>query len=294
MHSTRRLCIDGLSDLGVRRRNNEDAWWAGQLGGEHRFMDPGSDPLRLPSGAGAPPILLLVSDGVGGANAGEVASQMAVTLIPTELTRTPAALARPESAPQAIHLALQVADEAIKRKATEPDFEGMGATLSLLCFVGTEAAYWGQAGDSRVYVCRRGELRQISRDHSPVGRLRQDGRITEEEARRHPQRNQIDQSLGDPIKPFQPDVGAEQLRPGDVFLVCSDGLSDGLFDREIKQLLAGVRSAGDVRPAVQQLVARAKEASGRDNITAIVALVENTEGETADAKRGPWRKLAHS
>ena len=84
-----------------------------------------------------------------------------------------------------------------------------------------------------------------------------------------------------------------QLRPGDVFLVCSDGLSDGLFDREIKQLLAGVRSAGDVRPAVQQLVARAKEASGRDNITAVVALVENTDGETAGAKRGPSRKLAH-
>jgi protein phosphatase len=293
MHSTRRLCVDGLSDLGVRRRNNEDAWWAGQLNGEHRFMEPGSDPLRLASEAGAPPILLLVSDGVGGANAGEVASQMAVTLISGELTRAPAALARPESAPQAIHLALQVADEAIKRKATEPEFEGMGATLSLLCFVGTETAYWGQAGDSRVYVCRRGELRQISRDHSPVGRLRQEGRITEEEARRHPQRNQIDQSLGDPIKPFQPDVGAVQLRPGDVFLVCSDGLSDGLFDREIKQLLAGVRSAGDVRPAVQQLVARAKEASGRDNITAVVALVENTDGETAGAKRGPSRKLAH-
>jgi protein phosphatase len=293
MHSSRWLCLDGLSDLGVRRRNNEDAWWAGQLGGEHRFMEPASDSLRLASEAGAPAILLLVSDGVGGANAGEVASHMAVTLISEELTRARAALAQPESARQAIHLALQVADEAIKRKATEPEFAGMGATLSLLCFVGTEAAYWGQAGDSRVYVCRRGELRQISRDHSPVGRLRQEGRITEEEARRHPQRNQIDQSLGDPIKPFQPDVGAEQLRPGDVFLVCSDGLSDGLFDREIEQLLAGVRSAGDVRPAVQQLVARAKEASGRDNITAVVALVEDTEGETAGAKRGPWRKLAH-
>jgi protein phosphatase len=116
-------------------------------------------------------------------------------------------------------------------------------------------------------------LRQISRDHSPVGRLRQEGRISEAAARRHPLRNQIDQSLGDPSSHFQPDTGIEKIHPGDVYLLCSDGLNDGLWDREIEEILAGVRTMADVRPAVQLLVGSAKKASGRDNITAVLALV---------------------
>ena len=104
--------------------------------------------------------------------------------------------------------------------------------------------------------------------------MRQRGEITEAEARRHPLRNQIDQSLGDPVATFQPEVGVEQLRPGDVYLVCSDGLSDGLWDHEIRRILTAVRRPAEVRPAVRQLVAGAKQTSGRDNITAVVALVE--------------------
>lgn len=285
------LCIDGLSDIGVRRQNNEDAWWAGQLPGERRSMEAGGTPLRLAAGAQAGPVLLLVSDGVGGANAGEVASQMAVSLISAELERRAAALTRAESAAAAIVAALRVADEAIKAKAREPGFEGMGATLSLLCFAGPAAAWWGQAGDSRIYVCRRGHLRQISQDHSPVGRLRQEGKITEKEARQHPQRNQIDQSLGDPVNTFKPDTGVEKIQPGDVYLLCSDGLSDGLWDREIEHVLAGVRHADDVRPAAQKLIADAKQASGRDNITAVLALVAGPAPAAAAARPGLWHRL---
>jgi protein phosphatase len=75
------------------------------------------------------------------------------------------------------------------------------------------------------------------------------------------------------MNPFEPDTGVEEAQPGDVFLLCSDGLSDGLWDREIGQILAAVHQAADVRPAVQQLVGRAKTASGRDNITAVVAFL---------------------
>jgi protein phosphatase len=287
------LCIDGLTDIGVRRQNNEDAWWAGQLPGERRSMETGEAPLWLAAGAQAAPVLLLVSDGVGGANAGEVASQMAVNLISAELERRAAALTPPESAQAAILAALRVADEAIKAKATEPGFEGMGATLSLLCFAGLGTACWGQAGDSRIYVCRRGHLRQISQDHSPVGRLRQEGKITEKEARQHPQRNQIDQSLGDPANTFKPDTGVEKIQPGDVYLLCSDGLSDGLWDREIERVLAGVRQAADVRPAAQKLIADAKQASGRDNITAVLALVTESAAETTAVRPGFWHRLLH-
>jgi protein phosphatase len=222
-----------------------------------------------------------VSDGVGGANAGEVASQMAVTLISAGLAQSAGALAQASSAEDAILAALRSANDTIKTKAMEPGFEGMGATLSLLCFASGDSAYWGQVGDSRIYLCRQGLLRQISRDHSPVGRLRQQGKITEEEARRHPQRNQIDQSLGDPMNPFEPDTGAEKVEVGDVFLLCSDGLSDGLWDREIGQMLAAVHQAADVRPTVQQLVGRAKTASGRDNITAVVAFLAGPDPAAA-------------
>jgi protein phosphatase len=273
MDSATTLCIDGLTDLGVRRLNNEDAWWIGQVGGSSCFMEPGSAPLSLPIESLQQPAFLIVSDGVGGANAGEVASQMAVTLISAGLAQSAGALVQSSSAQDAILAVLGSANETIKTKAAEPGFEGMGATLSLLGLASGGSAYWGQVGDSRIYLYRAGVLRQISRDHSPVGRLRQQGKITEEEARRHPQRNQIDQSLGDPMNPFEPDTGVEEAQPGDVFLLCSDGLSDGLWDREIGQILAAVHQAADVRPAVQQLVGRAKTASGRDNITAVVAFL---------------------
>ena len=161
----------------------------------------------------------------------------------------------------------------------------MGATLSLLCFAGRTEACWGQLGDSRIYVCREGRLRQISRDHSPVGRLRQEGKISEAEARCHPLRNQIDQSLGDPSKECRPDIGIESIRPGDVYLLCSDGLNDGLWDQEIAEILAKVRTMADVRPAVRRLVGLANLASGRDNITAVLALVANP---SVPATMGNW------
>jgi len=285
------LSIDGVTDLGVRRKNNEDAWWAGQLPGEHRSMQDSGPPLTLAVGPPAQPVLLLVSDGVGGANAGEVASQMAVNLIAEDLGRRAAEVGTPAAAPAAILAAFTVADEAIKSKATEPGFDGMGATISLLCFLDSTTACWGQAGDSRIYVYRHGRLRQITRDHSPVGRLRQEGKITEKQARQHPQRHEIDQSLGDPGKTFRPDTGFEAIEAGDVYLLCSDGLSDGLWDHEIEQLLGRVRHRADVRPAAQKLVAGSKAASGRDNITAVVALVETSEAEGGGPRASFWQRL---
>ncbi|MDD2765145.1 MAG: protein phosphatase 2C domain-containing protein [Opitutaceae bacterium] len=290
MDSQTSLHIDGLTDVGTRRHNNEDAWWVGQPGGGYVFMEPGDELLHV--AVGGAPVLLLVSDGVGGSNAGEVASQMAVSLISNELGHKSGALLDPNSALETIRAALHNANAAVAAKAAEPGYDGMGATLSLLCFAGPDAVYWGQAGDSRIYVCRHGRLRQISRDHSPVGRMRQQGEITEAEARQHPLRNQIDQSLGDPSNSFSPDVGAENVQPGDVYLLCSDGLSDGLWDREIEQILATIQGPGGVRPAVRRLVAEAKQASGRDNITAVVALAEGrTPAGASLPQPALWRRL---
>lgn len=289
MASTISLCVDGCTDVGNRRPNNEDAWWAGQAGGRHASMVPGPQPLTLSADQG--PSLLIVSDGIGGSNAGEVASQMAVNLVSAELLREPGALGDARTAGFRIRACMEAADLAIKAAATEPGFDGMGATLSLLCISGTGLASWGHAGDSRIYVCRSGKLRQVSRDHSAVGKLRQRGEITEAEARRHSLRNQIDQSLGNTESPFEPDVGSEAAMHGDVFLLCSDGLSDGLWDHEIESILAGIRSQGDVRPAVVRLVQSAKEASGRDNITVVVARAQDKADPGPGAQAGSyWRR----
>ena len=263
----------GLTDVGNHRRTNEDAWWAGQLGEPFSSAEKPGEAAAFRCAAA--PVLVIVSDGVGGANAGEVASQMAVTGIPGLLAARRVDLAVASSAKEAIRAALQTTDIAVKAKSIEPGLSGMCATVSLLCVVGPRFGWWGQAGDSRIYRCRDGRLEQISRDHSPVGRMRHEGWLTEAQARHHPLRNQIDQSLGDPINPFAPDVGSLEMEPRDIYLICSDGLSDGLWEKEIEEALARVRTAADVRLVAEHLVAAAKQASGRDNITVVVLLVED-------------------
>ncbi len=271
------LCFDGLTDTGNRRRNNEDAWWAGQLGGQCMFMEPASASITLDLADG--PVLLLVSDGIGGANAGEVASQMATTQLSSALAAKIPELTDAASAQAAIRLCMEEANTAISKRSLEPGFDGMGATLSLLCFASRPVVCWGHAGDSRIYRFHGGQLRQLTLDHSPIGRLRRAGKLNEAEARTHPLRNQIDQSLGDPEASFAPEIGAEPVESGDIFLICSDGLSDGLWDKEIAEVLGKIRTTDDVRPAVQQLISRAKASSGRDNITATLALVPRPHNE---------------
>jgi protein phosphatase len=273
------LHLHGLSDIGNRRQNNEDAWWAGQPGGAFASIEAVSAPLRLACDTN--PVIAMVCDGVGGANAGEVASQMAVARLADEIRARRDVLVQTAAAGAALLAALQAADAAIKAKAAEPAFAGMGSTVSLLCFTAPGIAWWGQAGDSRIYRYHAGKLQQISRDHSPVGRMRQGGVISEEEARRHPMRNQIDQSLGDPVNSFRPDVASLEFAGGDVFLLCSDGFTDGLWEREVAEGLARVRGPSDLQAVVQDMVAQSKKASGRDNLTAVVCLVESPAANPA-------------
>jgi len=144
----------------------------------------------------------------------------------------------------------------------------MGATLSL-AWVTPEWLYFAHLGDSRIYYLPQGgALTQLTHDHSHVGWLRRTGRINEREARTHPRRNALQQALGAGHQILDPHLGAVGHRPGDRFLICSDGLVDGLWDRRIEEMLREV-PAGDVNHA-QLLVNEAVEASGRDNTTAVV------------------------
>lgn len=256
----------GASDVGMMRDNNEDAWWAGNMvqpSAGNQDASIGSIPLAGGAWLG-------VCDGLGGANAGEVASRLAVTETHVGLS----ALERGDVSIAQAHESLINTNQAINREAlTNMSWLGMGSTIS---FIWAEAggALLGQVGDSRIYRLRDKRLKELTPDHSPVGRLRQSGRLTEAEARIHPSRHVIDQCLGGDDGGLMPDCLPVDLQLGDVLLLCSDGLTDGVCDAELGSMMGEVadrlRQPSDT---AQLLIKSANRLSGRDNVTVIVARV---------------------
>ena len=199
-----------------------------------------------------------MADGMGGALAGEVAAQVAVEAV--------AALAAPVTADD-VRQALQEANRVIRRMAAEdPDKAGMGTTLTTALLAGDRLDVV-HVGDSRAYLWRDGELRQLTEDHSVVAELVRRGSLSAEDAEHHPHRNVITRALG-----AEPDVVAdtvsEALRDGDVVLLCSDGLSSYVPERDIAATLAAAGSLGE---AAEALVERANAAGGTDNVTVVLA-----------------------
>jgi protein phosphatase len=147
---------------------------------------------------------------------------------------------------------------------------GMGATLSLAWFT-PQWMYFAHVGDSRVYYLpRQGGLTQLTHDHTHVGWLRRKGEINEREARTHPRRNALAQALGAGHQFIDPHVGAVAHQPGDRFVLCTDGVIDGLWDRQLEELVRNPPPEGDNASPAQRLVTEAVHASGRDNATAVV------------------------
>ena len=206
----------------------------------------------------ARPAVLAVADGMGGALAGEVAAQVAVEAV--------AGLSAPVTADD-VRQALQEANRAIRRMAAEdPDKAGMGTTLTT-ALLADDRLDVVHVGDSRAYLWRDGELRQLTEDHSVVAELVRRGSLSAEDAENHPHRNVITRALG-----AEPEVVAdtvsEPLRDGDVVLLCSDGLSSYVPERDIAAALA---AAGSLREAAAALVERANAAGGTDNVTVVLA-----------------------
>jgi protein phosphatase len=151
---------------------------------------------------------------------------------------------------------------------------GMEATLSL-CWFTPQRMYFGHVGDSRIYHLPAAgtELRQVSQDDTYVGWLFRNGKINEREARSHPRRSVLQKALGGSNQFVQPQVGSVLFEPGDVFLVCSDGLVDGLYHQDLEEFLRMPATVqGDV-PLAERLVQESLARSGRDNITAVVVQV---------------------
>ncbi len=234
------------SDTGRQRTANEDSYFA-------------SAPLYG------------VADGMGGAQAGEVASKIAADLFETAERR--------EGEPAEAFLR-RIAEEANARihALAEHDSSrsGMGTTLTALLVDGDDVAV-AHVGDSRAYLFRDGELRMLTSDHSLVEELRRQGRISDEQAEDHPQRSIITRALG-PEAEVDVDTMSFNARPGDVFLLCSDGLTTMVKDDGIAAVLAEAPTLDD---AVDRLVEAANEAGGRDNITAVAARLEGAEEAAA-------------
>lgn len=203
--------------------------------------------------------IFVVADGMGGAQAGEVASKTAADAFDRDLPEVP-----PE---QFLRETIEAANRRIHELArADPSRAGMGTTITAaIVDAQKEEVGIGHVGDSRAYRLRRGKLEQLTRDHSLVEEMRRKGQITDAQAEDHPQRSIITRALG-PEPEVEVDLQTVPAAPGDVFLLCSDGLTTMVGEERLAAVLS---SAGSMREAVRALVDEANGAGGRDNITAL-------------------------
>jgi protein phosphatase len=240
-----KLTASALTDVGLIRTNNEDCVFADCANG-----------------------LFIVADGMGGHAAGEVASAMAVETVRAQL---PPQSAAPKNAASHLKDAFVSASRSILQvAASEVGKQGMGTTLSVL-YVDGETAQLAHVGDSRIYRLRGTELEQLSIDHSLVAEQVRLGHISVENARNSKLRNILLQAVG-----LEGEIDVFLLRlplfAGDLFLLCSDGLSDMLDDTRISALL---RQETSIEQSAKQLVEAAKAAGGRDNIGVVVVKIDS-------------------
>jgi len=260
----------GLSDRGRVRKNNEDAFLGVQFDARevHHLGRFGEGSVATAD------FVFAVSDGMGGAKAGEFASRVAVDKITRLLPRSFKQSAEGLEAGFADvlgELFVQIHRSLLYLGSSDPDCHGMGATLSL-CWFTPKWMYFGHIGDSRIYYLPaiQGGLRQVSHDDTHVGWLFRQGKVNEREARTHPARNSLQRALGAGHQFVDPQVGSVGYEKGDLFLLCTDGVIDGLFDEQLLELLRPPDPASLAPNPAQAIVQAAVERSGRDNTTAVV------------------------
>jgi serine/threonine protein phosphatase PrpC len=258
------LVWNGHTDVGRVRKNNEDSFLGLVIDSTGaRFLGKIGEADR-----GTSDFVFAVSDGMGGAMAGEFASRITVekaTKILPPLFRLNAAGISSGFGDVLQELFAEIHRALAYLGSCYEECRGMGATLSL-CWFTPEWMYFGHVGDSRIYhLPAKGPMRQVTHDDTHVGWLFRNGQLNEREAKTHPRRNVLQKSLGGGHQFVEPQVGAIGLAPGDRFLLCTDGVTDGLYDARIEEFLRERHQ----EPA-RELVRRAVEASGRDNVTAMV------------------------
>lgn len=231
------------TNVGNVRKNNEDYFGEKKLPGGHVFV---------------------VCDGMGGHSGGEIASKKAVECILDYFTRS-----RGENAVQMIHEAIKFANSQVHGFAsTYPEYSGMGTTCVVVYLDQSMKLYYGHVGDSRLYLRSKNNLSALTKDHSYVQFLVDTGEIEESQMETHPSKNQILRALGiDEV--VKPEVCPEPItpKPGDLFLLCSDGLNGMIGKEQIHQLLGTVQDKKTLGTKASSLVEAALEAGGKDNVT---------------------------
>ena len=238
--------VYAITDIGRMRPINEDSYYAPREG--ERFC--------------------AVADGMGGHNAGEVASAMAVRVF-SDIMRNVGTITD-----EAMRVSVERANEAVYHAALGNEgMSGMGTTFSALAEQG-DSAIIAHVGDSRIYLVRNGAILQVTTDHTLVEEMVQKGMLTPREARFHPRRNIITRALGTEPR-VEIDTLQLDLRPGDVFFLCSDGLTNHVPEREI---LRAVLNDMGWQEKLRHLIGIALEDGGQDNITAMFAIYEEADG----------------
>jgi len=250
-----RVRVGARTDVGVVRDQNEDGYLTE-----------------------AP--LFAVADGMGGHQGGEVASQVAL--------ETVAAMARDQGSDLDLDAAVRAANEAILTRASDDNaLKGMGTTLTIVRDEGRRITI-AHVGDSRAYLLRDDELRQLTEDHTLVHRMVTEGKLTEEEAKIHPHRSILTRALG--VEPgVEVDVDAREVTVGDRFLLCSDGLTGMVEEPRIEEVL---RTTPDPQQAADTLVEEANRAGGQDNITVVILdFVERDPEQPAAQETHPTERV---
>jgi PPM family protein phosphatase len=259
------------TDVGMVRAGNEDNYLIADLSSARSWVADETtvsikDPIQLRQGTNG--LVLAVSDGMGGALAGEVASQLAVESVfeMMQQFQDNPSLSQFDFQ-ERLRLAIEQANNLIiSQSHKNANYTGMGATFTAAGIIG-DIAYLAQVGDSRCYLVRQGNLEQITEDQSLINQLIKLGHVSKEDAAYHHLRNVILQALGAqaPVNVF---IDRLQLRQGDVLLLCSDGLTGKVSDEELLQI---VRENSDLKVASELLIDLANERGGEDNITIVLA-----------------------
>jgi serine/threonine protein phosphatase PrpC len=237
-----------ITDTGRKRRRNEDAYVC-------------------------EPPLFAIADGMGGAQAGEVASRLAAAALKESHVDA--------GGEHRIYDLIQEANRRVyARSSTDPNTSGMGTTITVALVENGNVAF-GHVGDSRAYLIRDGRMEQVTEDHSLVNELMKSGKLSREEAETHPQRSVITRALG-----TDPDVDADtftiEAQAGDVFLLCSDGLTDMVVEREIQELVE--RNRENLDAALKSLVKAANRGGGEDNIPVVAFEIAEQDALTHDGE----------
>jgi serine/threonine protein phosphatase PrpC len=256
-HSERRLLVAAKTDTGRVRDHNEDAYLVVDLDTAK------CSESTVEFSVGDRGVLLAVSDGMGGAAAGEVASAVSCDALLTELSRD-----EEGSIPDRLRRTVHRASKRVRDESKRPGRSGMGATLTAV-LLSDSSAHIAQIGDSRAYLLRGGAIVQVTHDQSYVQMLIDEGVMTPEQAEHSPQKSVLLQAMGQSGE-LRVDLGKLAVRPGDRLLLCSDGLTNAITDQQILKLAM----RDEPEAACTALIDAANDAGGPDNITVVLAVVE--------------------